>query len=703
MLNETDHKPGRKSLTGNAAWNVIQWLVVIAITFACIALQSEWNWLSKFPKAWHLPFSDWLNVIMEWMIENLGWLFRSISWLLEWPIKGVRWVLNSVPWSVSGFLFCVIAYAASGWRLALFTLLSVLYMVVIGYWHESMNTLSLVAISVPFAILVGFAIGVWGFYSQRAERIIMPVLDMLQTVPVFAYLLPILLLFGFGTVVGLVASVLYSFPPMVRNTIVGLRGVPEEIIESGLMSGASRRQLFWQVRVPNALKQLLLGVNQATMASLSMVIIASIIGGTEDIGWEVLSTIRKAQFGESLLAGMVIALMAMVIDRITSGLAARSGNYNPRKQSALLKHRYWVIAALGAAVFFVLAQFFNALSEWPRVMEFSPARSMNDALTYVVANFRSEIDSIKKFSFFFLMLPVKIGMQQAVSPFTWGFELTQTHTIIYTASMLAIALLCARRWGHQTGIAVVLFAIIFYTGLTNMPWPAVILICAFVSFRVGGISLAVGTVLGLGFIATSGVWPEAMLSVYLCSIAVLISFILGTSIGIWASYSDRVSAFVRPINDTLQTMPLFVILIPFVMIFKIGDFTALLAIIAYAFVPAIRYAEHGLRNLPEDVLEAARMMGATKRQLLWQVKVPLALPVMLLGLNQTIMFGIAMLVITALVGTKGLEQNVYIGLSDGNFGDGLVSGLCMAIIAILVDRITQAWSRKRQAQLGLES
>ena len=118
---------------------------------------------------------------------------------------------------------------------------------------------------------------------------------------------------------------------MVRNTIVGLRGVPEEIIESGLMSGASRVQLFWQVRVPNALRQLLLGVNQATMASLSMVIIASIIGGTEDIGWEVLSTIRKAQFGESLLAGMVIALMAMIIDRITSGLALHSGDYNPRK------------------------------------------------------------------------------------------------------------------------------------------------------------------------------------------------------------------------------------------------------------------------------------------------------------------------------------------------------------------------------------
>ena len=113
------------------------------------------------------------------------------------------------------------------------------------------------------------------------------------------------MLFGFGTVVGLIASVLYSFPPMVRNTIVGLRRVAAEVIESGLMSGATGRQLFWQVRVPSAKRQLLLGVNQATMASLSMVIIASIIGGTADIGWEVLSQIRKAQFGESLLAGLV--------------------------------------------------------------------------------------------------------------------------------------------------------------------------------------------------------------------------------------------------------------------------------------------------------------------------------------------------------------------------------------------------------------
>ena len=153
----------------------------------------------------------------------------------------------------------------------------------------------------------------------------------------------------------------------------------------------------------------------------------------------------------------------------------------------------------------------------------------------------------------------------------------------------------------------------------------------------------------------------------MCGIAVIISFISGTLLGIWAANNSFVSAILRPINDTLQTMPLFVILIPFVMLFKIGDFTALLAIIAYAIVPAIRYSEHGLRNLPEEVIEAAKMMGSTKQQLLLQVKIPLALPVMMLGLNQTIMYGIAMLVIAALVGTNGLEQIVYIGLNDGNF------------------------------------
>lgn len=680
----------------------LHWLGVICVTLLCIALQGEWTWMAKYPKEMILPISDWLNVIMDWIVAYFGWFFLGISWLLEWPIKGVRFVLNALPWSVTAFLFCTVAWAASGWKLAAFTLCASLYMLVIGYWSESMNTLSLVAISVPLAIAVGFAFGVWGFFSDRAERAIMPMLDVLQTVPSFAYLLPILMLFGFGTVVGLIASVLYSFPPMVRNTIVGLRGVSPEVIESGLMSGATPAQLFWQVRVPSSLRQLLLGVNQATMASLSMVIIASIIGGTADIGWEVLSTIRKAQFGESLLAGIVIALMAMVIDRITAGMAARTGDYDPDDKSFAQRHRYWLAALLGAALFFVLAQMIGILNEWPRAWEFSPAKAMNEGLTYLVVNFRDQIETVKKLAFFFVMLPAKIGLQGAVSPFTWGFELTQPIKIAYAVVITLLAGWAIWRGRARTGLAIALFAIVIYFGLTGMPWPALLLICAIAGWKIGGRALGLGTALGLGFIVVTGTWPEAMLSVYLCGIAVLISFTLGTAIGIWAAHNNTVSAIIRPFNDTLQTMPLFVLLIPFVMIFKIGEFTALLAIIAYAIVPAIRYAEHGLRSLPEDVIEAATMIGATNRQMLWQVKIPLALPVMMLGLNQTIMYGIAMLVIAALVGTNGLEQIVYIGLSDGDFGVGIIAGIGMAIIAIITDRMTNAWSRKRQEDVGLD-
>ncbi|HCV62802.1 MAG TPA: glycine/betaine ABC transporter permease [Alphaproteobacteria bacterium] len=688
-------------MTGTFDRHFFHWIGVVGVTVLCLWLQGDWKWLSEYPGDWVVPVSDWLNAIMDWIVKYSGWFFLGVSWVLEWPIDAVRVVLNALPWSVTTFLVCVVAYAASGWKLSLFAFLSMLYMVVIGYWFESMNTLSLVAISVPMAIVIGFSFGVWGFFSKRAERVIMPMLDLFQTVPTFAYLLPILMLFGFGTVVGLIASVMYSFPPMVRNTIVGLRGVSPEVIESGLMSGATQRQLFWQVRVPSSMRQILLGVNQATMASLSMVIIASIIGGTEDIGWEVLTQIRKAQFGESLLAGLVIALMAMVIDRITAGLATRSDNYETGEKTFIQRYRLWIIAAIGSIVFGLIAQIAAPLNDWPRAWEIDPSDAMNSSLTYLIVNFRPQIEAIKTFAFFFVMLPAKIGLQQAVSPFTWGFALTTTHKIIYAAAILGMVTFLSLRGSQKAGISVLISGIVIYFGLAGMPWPALVLIGAVAGLKIGGPMLAAGTAAGLMFIVMTGTWSEAILSIYLCGIAVVLSFVAGSAIGIWAAHNETVSRVVRPFNDTLQTMPLFVLLIPFVMIFKIGEFTALLAIIAYAIVPAIRYGEHGLRSLPDTVIEAATMIGATRSQMLWQVKIPLALPVMMLGLNQTIMYGIAMLVIAALVGTNGLEQIVYIGLSDGDFGVGIVAGIGMAIIAIIADRMTNAWSRKRQQELGL--
>ena len=679
------------------------WAVLILATLALLALKDTAGWLVEYPAEWVVPVTPWLNAFMAWCVDTVGPACRAFSAAIGVPMAAVRDLLNWLPWSVTLTVLTFATWAISGARLAAFTFFAILYMLVIGYWAESMNSLALVAITVPTAVAIGFGLGTLAFFSKRAERVITPTLDLMQTVPAFAYLLPILLLFGFGPVVGLIASILYAFPPTVRNTHLGLMQVSTEVIEAGLMAGATPNQLFWRVRAPSALRQILLGVNQTTMAAFSMVIIASIIGGTADIGWEVLSTMRKAQFGESLLAGIVIALMAMVMDRITAAAATAEPQDPGGARDFVARHRNLLIAlGLGLAVG-LLARIVPILKEYPEAWEIYPAQPLNDAVTWLVVEHAKTISLIKSWAFFFVMLPVKTGFEQTVTPFTWGFEFTAPLKTGYAVLAGALVVYTAIRRGIGRASLIAFLAIMLFYGITRLPWPALLAMAVLLGWQLGGLRLALGTAAGLGFLVVAGVWSQTMLSVYLCGLAVLLSFAVGIVLGVLASEYDGVSAFLRPINDTLQTMPLFVILIPFVMIFKIGEFTALLAIMAYAVVPAIRYAEHALRHVPAHVVEAATCFGCTRSQLLWRVKLPLAMPVIMLGLNQTIMFGIAMLVIAALVGTNGLGQQVYIGLGNGDFGVGIVAGVGMAIIAMIADRMTQGMSRAYQERLGLDT
>lgn len=676
------------------------WFALIGLTLAALGFRDSLDWLMAFPEAWEWPMTEWLNTGMDWIVEAAGPAFRAFSDLMDYPMSWVRGLLQWLPWALTVGLLVIASYAVSGWKLAVFTFLAMFYMVVIGYWPESMNSLALVMVSVPLAVAIGFVVGTWAFYSERAERVITPVMDTLQTIPVFAYLLPILLLFGFGPVVGLIASILYAVPPMVRNTTLGLARVDEEVIEAGMMAGATAGQMFWRVRVPSALRQILLGVNQTMMAAFSMIIIASIIGGTSDIGWEVLIHIRKANVAEAILAGIVIALMAMVMDRITARAAMARAPEGGAEESFVAKYRYWILAAAFSVVMLGMARVFPFLQDYPRAWEVYPADAMNDAFNYVLVEYAGTIKAIKTTALFYLMLPVKMGLEQTISPFSWGFEFTLPMKIGYGVVMAGLVAFFMMRGRVNAAIGIALLAILLYFGITGLPWLSVAAVMTLLAWQAGGRRLAIGTGLGLAFLMLAGVWPETMISFYLCGIAVALSFLIGTTLGVIASENDAVSAFVRPINDTLQTMPLFVILIPFVMFFKLGDFTALLAIMAYSIVPAIRYAEHGLRGVSPEVIEAAKACGSTRWQMLWRVRLPLALPQLLLGLNQTIMFGVAMLVITALVGTSDLGQEIYIGLNKGDFGIGMVAGIGMATLAMIADRMTRGYSKKGQAALG---
>ncbi|MFV2093463.1 MAG: ABC transporter permease, partial [Hyphomicrobiales bacterium] len=180
-----------------------------------------------------------------------------------------------------------------------------------------------------------------------------------------------------------------------------------------------------------------------------------------------------------------------------------------------------------------------------------------------------------------------------------------------------------------------------------------------------------------------------------------IACLIGIPIGIAAARRERLHRVVQVVIDTLQTLPSFVYLMPVVMLFRVGDFPAMVAVVAYAVVPAIRYTDHGIRSVPAHVIEAATQAGCTRRQILWKVQMPLALPEIMLGINQTIMMALSMLVITALVGTRELGQEVYIALTKADTGQGIVAGVSVAFIAIIADRLIGAWAAKRKSQLGL--
>ncbi len=681
---------------------LVSWIVVAVVAVVFFGLRDEVGWIKAYPKDWVIPFSDWMNDAMAWFVANFKWLFRAISWLLDWPMRGLGNLLHWLPWPATIAIVVALAHAASGWRLAVFSALSLFYMVVVGYWEESMNTLALVGVAVPLAVAIGFVIGIWGFKSPAARQVIVPMLDIMQTVPTFAYLIPILLLFGFGPVVGLVASVIYAVPPMVRNTMLGLALVPTEIVESGRMAGCTERQLLGWVQIPAAAHNIMMGVNQAIMAALSMVIIAAVIGGFADIGWEVLSTMRKAQTGQSFLAGIVIALMAMMMDRISRGFAERSGAARARVTGHGFRDRPTLYMVLGAAVALIaLAYLAPALRTFPKEWIFYPAQPINDAVSYVVTEYKDQTDAIKAGALYYFMLPLRIGFESVARPRSWGFELTPGVIAVYVAIVAALAFVAWRLSSWRSVVGVAVCGGFYYFGTLGTPWPVFVLLVTLLAYQVGGWRLALFAFLGLGFILVTGEWSRAMLTIYLAAAAVFISFVLGAGLGIWAAHSDRVSAFLRPINDTLQTMPLFVFLIPVIMVFLLGEFPALLAIIIYAIVPAIRYTESGLRNVAPDVVEAAESIGCTRPQILWQVKLPLALPEIMLGLNQTIMFGLAMLVIAALVGTMGLGQLVYEGVTKANFGWGVIAGGDIALIAMITDRILQSWCARKKAELGL--
>lgn len=679
------------AMTGQLSPGIRAAALTLLVGMTCMLLAPYAQWLQKWPAALTVPAAEWVGALVTELAVFVKPLARWGTWLLSHPMDWARFVLIVLPYPLIIAIFVALGWHLGGLSLASGVLTGMGFILFSGYWVPGMTTLSLVLVSVPLAMFAGLVLGIAAYKIPPLRRSLQTLLDIMQTVPTFAYLTPLLLLLGFGPVVGLVASAIYAAPPMARNVLLGLERVDPEIREAGIMNGANRWQQLFLVELPAASPQILAGVNQCIMAALSMVIIAAVIGGFDDIGWAVLLTLRKADFGNSLIAGLVIVIFAIIIDRLSCKLAEQRPRRSVRVGLAMV--------GLGAALALLAGRQLPAASE---INILAPvADATNAALMHFTAGYGPILSGIKNSAMIYGLLPLRIRLDHAAVPALWGFSWSQEATMLLFLAASAFSALLALRGHLSAGLMLVIAVFVLKTGIAHLPWPFVLVAAGSLGCVASGWKLALFSTGLLGVILLVGLWEPAMLSLYLSGTAVMICAVVGGLIGLASAMSPAIWRVVRPVCDLLQTVPLFVFLIPVLMLFQIGEFSALLAIYAYAVVPMIRYTQQGLTAVPDELIEAAVSSGATKWAIVTEVRAPYAAPTILLGLNQTVLYAFSMLVIAALVGTTDLGQQIYLALGQGDTGLGLVAGAAMAILALIADRLIQAFAAERRAALGL--
>ncbi|KTA85835.1 glycine betaine/L-proline ABC transporter permease ProW [Aeromonas salmonicida] len=279
------------------------------------------DWLDPFQQAL-VPLDVWVESGIGWLVENLRPVFQLIRAPVEVTLNAMTHLLQTVPSTLMMGMLALIAWQMVNGRMALGTLLSLVGIGLIGAWSDAMVTLSLVLTSLFFCILIGLPVGIMLARSERLSTWTRPLLDAMQTTPAFVYLIPIVMLFGIGNVPGVVVTVIFALPPMIRLTMLGIRQVPEDLVEAAHSFGASPSQLLFKVQLPLAMPTIMAGVNQTLMLALSMVVIASMIavGG---LGQMVLRGIGRLDMGLASIGGLGIVLLAIVLDRLTQAMGQR--------------------------------------------------------------------------------------------------------------------------------------------------------------------------------------------------------------------------------------------------------------------------------------------------------------------------------------------------------------------------------------------
>jgi glycine betaine/proline transport system permease protein len=617
--------------------------VLATLLVLFVLLEGQFPW----PAGLIYPLSQRLDTLYEWIVDNQNshWLFlyffNHIANFLDQLVSYLNSVLVWLSWVGVTATATLIALRWSGWRIALLVLCSFLSFGLLGVWEESMETLSLMLAAVLVSLAVGIPAGVLAGRSDRFDKVITPVLDVMQIVPAFAYLMPVVIFFSVGNPAAVIATVVYAVPPAVRITALGVRGVARESVEMAESLGATRRQVLFGVQLPLALRSIMLGVNQTIMMALSIVIIASLIGGG-GLGDTVISALSFVDVGLAMVASSAIVIMAIALDRSTEAAAVRmDASRHPEggRSTARFSPRALTAALVAAIAVFALTARALAVGSFPETVGAGDliAGVINDAITWVQ-------DPTKP------VYPVTSWLGDHL--LLWGLEPLRVF-------------------------------------LTGSPWWAVIGAAAAIALIVSGVRQMIIAGVLLTAIGVMGVWGAAMDTASQVLVSTVLTLFFGVALGIVAAETPRFESAIRPIQDALQTLPQIVYLIPIVALFSIGRVPGVIASVLYATPVVVRLVVVGIKEVSPAAVEAARAFGASRAEVLLKVKIPLARPAIMLGINQGIIMVLAVVIVAALVGGGGLGYGVVVGLQRAEFGDGAVASLAILALGIVLDRVTR--------------
>lgn len=535
-----------------------------------------------------------------------------------------------------------IVYATSTLRMAFVSMFLMLLCGMLGMWLLTMETLAMTIGAVVLSLVIALPLGVWAGLNDRVMKVLRPWLDLAQVLPTLVYLAPLALVFLIGIASATIATMIYSIPICIRITAHAIKSLKQGPIEAAESAGSTRWQVLTKVQLPMAKSTIILAVNQTTLAALSFVVIAALIGAP-GLGKPVVEALTIRDVGDGVVAGLAVVLLAVMLDRSTSAAVNRDQSGYAAADAAKVRRR------IGLAIFGVLTLIAIYLSRYLLWFAVFPEQLVFGEYVAEAANAVSDwiTDNL-------------------------GF-LTVTGSEQFTIWVLNP----------------------LQDVLANSPWWLTLIAITLLAFILAGRTVGILVFVLLALVMATGLWNDTMLTLAMTLIATGFVVIIGIVLGVWAGRSARADRFLRPFLDAGQTMPAFVYLVPVLALFGPTRFAAIVLGVVYAAPVVIRIVADGIRQVPKESVEAAVSSGSTTMQVITKVQLPVARRSILLGVNQGLIFVLAVVVIGGFVGAGGLGYLVIVGQSKPELaGKGLAAGIAIVLLGIILDRIAQGRPQK---------